>query len=60
MGRKNFKSSEVLISTHKDKGHIHNHFVVNSASLEDGRKLRYSNKQLQNFKNVNDRICERE
>ncbi len=57
---KNFKGFEVLISTHKDKGHIHNHFVVNSVSFEDGRKLRYSNKELQNFKNVNDRICERE
>ncbi|WP_409070066.1 relaxase/mobilization nuclease domain-containing protein (plasmid) [Clostridium sp. FAM 1755] len=39
---------------------MHNYFVVNSVSFEDGRKLRYSNKELQNFKNVNDHICERE
>jgi len=57
---KNFKGFEVLISTHKDKGHIHNHFIVNSVSFEDGRKLRYSNKELEHFKNINDCICERE
>lgn len=57
---RNFKGFEVLVTTHKDKEHIHNHFIVNSVSFEDGSKLRYSNKELQRFKNVNDRICERE
>lgn len=57
---KNFKGYEVFIATHKDKDHIHNHFVVNSVNFEDGRKLVYDNKQLAEFKKVNDLICERE
>lgn len=57
---KNFKGYEVFIATHKDKKHIHNHFVVNSVNFEDGRKLVYDNKQLAEFKKVNDLLCERE
>ncbi|MDS1005249.1 relaxase/mobilization nuclease domain-containing protein [Clostridium sporogenes] len=40
---KNFKGFEVLISTHKDKGHIHNHFIVNSVSFENREKEREIN-----------------
>jgi len=29
---------EVIIATHLDKGHIHNHFVLNSVSFVDGLK----------------------
>lgn len=57
---KNFKGYEVFIATHTDKDHIHNHFVVNSVNFENGRKLVYDNKQLAEFKKVNDLICERE
>lgn len=30
---------QVLVTTHLDKDHLHNHFVVNSVSYTDGRKF---------------------
>jgi hypothetical protein len=56
----NFKGYEVLIATHQDKEHIHNHFVVNSVSFEDGKKYRQSKKDLEHMKEISDKICERE
>lgn len=55
-----FKGHEVFIATHTDKKHVHNHFVVNSVNFENGKKLVYSNKELQKYKDISDRICERE
>ena len=36
---KQYKGFQVLIATHIDKEHIHNHLVINSVSFEDGRKF---------------------
>jgi hypothetical protein len=55
-----WKGFEVLVVTHKDREHIHNHFVVNSVSFEDGHKLQSSKKDLENLKQLSDKICERE
>lgn len=55
-----FKDFEVLIVTHKDKEHIHNHFVVNSVSFEDGKKYNSSQKKLWDIKRESNRLCERE
>lgn len=41
---------EVLVSTHKDKSHIHTHFIVNSVSFQDGRKLQWSSADLRDLK----------
>ena len=30
---------EVVVATHLDKAHLHNHFVVNSVSFADGRRF---------------------
>lgn len=57
---KNFKKYEVLIATHQDKNHIHNHFIVNSVSFEDGSKLHSRKQDLEHLKEMSDRICERE
>ena len=42
-----FKGYEVFIATHDDKKHLHAHFVVNSVSFENGKKLHESKKDLQ-------------
>lgn len=57
---KNFKGHEVLIATHKDKDHIHNHFIVNTVNYENGKKFQQSKKDLENLKRHSDEICERE
>lgn len=55
-----FNDFEVLIVTHKDKEHLHNHFIINSVSFLNGYKLRYSKYELKRYKEENDRICKRE
>jgi len=56
----NFKGFEVLIATHQDKDHIHTHFIVNSVSNETGMKFHSSKKDLEYFKEISNKICERE
>jgi len=55
-----FKGYEVLVATHIDKKHIHNHFVVNSVSFLDGRKLISNKETLREIKRESNRICQRE
>ncbi|MCI8806272.1 MAG: relaxase/mobilization nuclease domain-containing protein [Clostridiales bacterium] len=51
-----FKGYEVCYATHKDKNHIHTHIIVNSVSFENGKKFCYSKKELQDFKDLSDKI----
>ncbi len=60
LAEKQFKNHEVLIATHKDKNHIHNHLIVNSVSFKDGYKLISNKETLREIKLESDRICRRE
>lgn len=60
LAEKEFKDFEVFIVTHKDKLHIHNHFVVNSVSFKTGLKYAASNKSLWDIKRTSNEICKRE
>jgi len=57
---KNIKGHQIYMVTHIDKEHIHNHFLINSVSIEDGKKLQISPKKLEKMKKESNRICERE
>ena len=49
---------QIVVSTHLNTQHIHNHFVINSVSFKDGKKY-YSN--LENtalLRKTSDEICE--
>lgn len=46
---------EVIVCTHIDKEHIHNHFVINSVSFRTGRKL---DAKWQDMARESDRLCE--
>lgn len=48
---------EVLVATHLDAEHIHNHFVINSVSFESGYKLRQSPTTLKTLRSISDSIC---
>lgn len=68
---KNFKDFDVFISTHIDKSHIHNHFIINTVHRETGMKFRELNKKeftekkelkehefyLENLKKSSDELC---
>lgn len=48
---------EVVVATHLDKGHLHNHFVINSVSFVDGKKYHHSNQDIYKFREVSDNLC---
>ena len=50
---------EVVIATHIDKKHIHNHFIINSVSKIDGSKYRddIKGEEYQRLRDINDEIC---
>lgn len=47
---------EYVISTHIDKGHIHNHIIFNSTSFYDLKKFHNKN-AWKDLKEISDRIC---
>jgi hypothetical protein len=52
-----FPGYEVVIATHVDTNHLHNHLVVNSVSCENGRKLHQNRDTLLAHRQINDEIC---
>ena len=52
-----FPEFEVVVATHVDTNHLHNHLIVNSVSWKDGRKLHQNAADLQRQRQVNDEIC---
>ncbi len=48
---------QVLVTTHLDKNHLHNHFCLNSVSFTDGHKFRGGNKAYWIMRAESDRIC---
>ena len=48
---------EVVVSTHLDKEHLHNHFVINSVSWVDGMKYDNRKSDIDHFRELNDAIC---
>ena len=47
---------EVVVTTHLDREHIHNHFAINSVSFKDGKKLDWD-KEYKKMREVSDRLC---
>ena len=54
-----FNSFQVLVVTHTDRGHLHNHLVVNSVSHADGKKLHTSQDDLMRMKSYSNKLCAR-
>ena len=48
---------EVVVATHLNTGHYHNHFVVNSVSFMDGLKYRRTMDDYRKMREVSDRLC---
>ena len=57
LAKREFPDFEVLVATHVDTAHPHNHLVVNSVSFQDGRKLHQSAADLQAHRLASDEIC---
>ena len=48
---------EVVVATHLNTGHYHNHFVVNSVSLMDGLKYRRTMDDYRRMRDLSDKLC---
>lgn len=48
---------QILITTHLDKNHLHNHFCLNSVSFVDGKKFRGGSKAYWQMRAESDKIC---
>jgi hypothetical protein len=57
LAEKEFSGYEVLIATHIDRDHLHNHLIINSVSFVDGRKYIGTRDSLVNLKDKNDGLC---
>ena len=60
---KSFPGYEVLVATHLDAyddhgvQRVHNHFLVNSVSFKDGKKIHFTPNTLQELRKISDDIC---
>lgn len=50
---------QVIIATHIDKDHIHNHILINSVSYETGLKWKADLKTRLNMRSESDKICKK-
>lgn len=52
-----FKGFQVVVATHIDREHIHNHIVLNTVNFETGLKFHQSKQNLQKIKELSNKIC---
>ena len=48
---------EVVVATHLNTGHYHNHFLINSVSFMDGYKYVRMKSDYEQMRKVSDRLC---
>ena len=51
------KGHECVVYTHADKGHIHNHIVINAVGHEDGKKYQSKKSDLYKIREKSDELC---
>ena len=52
-----FKDYEVVVATHQNTNHIHNHFIINSVSFKDGKKYNNNRTNLAKLRHISDSLC---
>ena len=49
---------EVIVTTHVNTNHIHNHFVINSVSFKDGNKYHDCRESMALLRHTSDSLCQ--
>lgn len=52
-----FKGFQVVVATHIDKKHLHNHIILNSVNFENGKKFHQSKYDLARLKRFSNKLC---
>ena len=58
LAKEMFNDYEVVVATHLNTNHIHNHFIINSVSRIDGKKYNNNRTNLAKLRHISDSICE--
>lgn len=57
LAKKMFPNFQVVVSTHIDREHIHNHIIVNSCNIVTGQKWHSNKKSLSEIRKESDKLC---
>ena len=49
---------EIIVTTHVNTNHIHNHFVINSVSFKDGKKYHDCRESMALLRHTSDSLCQ--
>ena len=52
-----FKGYQIVVSTHCDKDHIHNHLIMNSVNYQTGTKFHQTREEMLRAKEFSNRLC---
>ena len=52
-----FGDYEVVVATHQNTNHIHNHFILNSVSIKTGKKYNNNRTNLAKLRQISDSLC---
>lgn len=52
-----FPEYQILIATHRDHAHLHNHVILNSVNMETGKKFHQSAAEMRQVKEYSNRLC---
>ncbi len=52
-----FKGYEIIVGTHIEKEHLHNHLIINSVSFDNGKKLHMNGQSINQLMAFSDKIC---
>ncbi len=57
LAKKMFPNFQVVVSTHIDREHVHNHIIVNSCNIVTGQKWHSNKKSLSEIRKESDKLC---
>lgn len=52
-----FKDYEVVVATHQNTNHIHNHFIINSVSFKSCKKYNNNLTNISKIRHISDSLC---
>lgn len=48
---------QIIVASHLNTGHVHNHFVINSVSFMDGKRFHMCTERYLEMRDASDRLC---
>lgn len=53
-----FSGFQILVATHHNTGHIHNHLIMNSVNYQNGKKFHQTRDELLEVKAYSNKLCQ--